>query len=167
MVPDLQEAALLFVSVSAFASFEDLTLTCSSITEIVEARPVLDLADGVQSESFSLLANQVQELTLQTDPSSDVVCTTSGDNGDADLFVRWDTAPNIDLILFDCVSNDALSNETCRVMNPGNASSIWATIFAFSSFDNLTVACTSTANFTANNTAYTGDNSTFTKCVSI
>jgi hypothetical protein len=143
IVPDLQEATLLFVSVSAFASFEDLTLTCSSITEIVETRPVMDLEDGIQSESFSLLANQVQELNLQT-PNSNALCTTSGGNGDADLFVRWDTPPNIDQFLFDCVSNDALSNETCRVLNPGNATALWASVFAFSSFDDLIVTCTST-----------------------
>jgi hypothetical protein len=144
IVPDLEEATLLFVSVLAFAAFEDLTLTCSSITEIMEARPVLDLTDGVQSESFSLPANQVQQLTLQTDRSSDAVCTTIGDNGDADLFVRWDTAPNIDQFLFDCVSNGALSSETCPVFNPGNATALWASVFAFSSFDALTVTCTST-----------------------
>jgi hypothetical protein len=144
IVSDLEEVTLLFVTVSAFVSFEDLALTCFSITEIVELRPMLDLADGVQSESFALLTNQVQELSLQTDPSSDAACTIFGDNGDADLFVRWDTAPNIDLFLFDCVSNDALSNETCRVVNPGNATAVWASVFAFSSFDDLTVTCTST-----------------------
>jgi hypothetical protein len=144
IVSDLEEATLLFVTVTAFFSFEDLTLTCSSITDTVKARPVLDLVDGVPSESFSLHTNQVQELTLQIDPSTDALCTTSGNNGDADLFVRWDTAPNIGQLLFDCVSNDALSNESCRVLNPGNATAIWASVFTFSNFDDLSVTCTST-----------------------
>jgi hypothetical protein len=144
IVSDLEEATLLFVTVSAFSSFEDLTLTCSSITDIAESRPVLAMVDGVPSEPFSLLTNQVQRLTLQIQSGADAICTTSGVDGDADMFVRFNTAPTVDQFLFDCVSNGALSNETCRVSNPGNATAIWASVVAYTSFVDLVVTCTST-----------------------
>jgi vibriolysin len=102
------------------------------------------LADGVPSEPFSLLTNQVQRLTLQIESGADALCTTSGVNGDADMFLRFNTAPNIDQFLFDCVSNNAFSNETCRVLNPGSATTIWASVVAFASFVDLIVTCTST-----------------------
>jgi hypothetical protein len=144
VVSDLEEATSLFVTVLAFVSFEDLTVTCSSIEVIGEDFPVLDLVDGLPSEPFSLLENQVREFKLQTDQSAGALCTIIGDNGDADLFVRWDAAPDLDEFLFDCVSNDAFSIDTCRVLNSSNATSIWASVVAFSSFDDVTVTCTRT-----------------------
>ena len=47
--------------------------------------------------------------------ATDLVFTTTGGSGDADLFVRFENAPTLNT--YDCKSTTATSNETCAITN--------------------------------------------------
>ena len=65
----------------------------------------------------------------------DVKVTTSGSNGDLDLYVRKGVKPTLDV--FDCSSTSGTSNENCR---PGNSAGLYyVQAYAWSPFTNATI----------------------------
>jgi hypothetical protein len=70
-----------------------------------------------------------------------VTCETNGTNGDADLYLCWDTPPDIEGILYDCSSIEAGSVERCTVNDLGIASTLYVSVEAFDAFNDLTVTC--------------------------
>lgn len=133
-VQDPGNAESLWISVEAVNAFSGLTLTCTStVSDIVEPESAISLADGVASELFSLTALEAQSFTLDiVELGSTVVCETDGDNGDGDLYLRWDAEPDLTDNIFDCSSNAFGSFELCEVLDRGGASVLWATVVAFS-----------------------------------
>jgi vibriolysin len=69
--------------------------------------------------------------------ATNFVVTTSGSNGDADLYVRAGAAPTTST--FDCRSWTSTSNETCTNASP-SAGDHYIGVYAYSSFTNLTVS---------------------------
>jgi hypothetical protein len=103
----------------------------------VEPGSVISLADVVASELFSLTASEAQSFTLSIQPGATVVCATDGDNGDADLYLRWGAEPDFNDGIFDCSSNGFESNEMCEVVDRSSTSVLWATVIAFGSVSGL------------------------------
>jgi hypothetical protein len=137
-VQDPGNATFLWISVVAYNAFLGVILTCTStVPGMVEPGSAIGLADGVASELFSLTASEAQSFTLDMQPGAIVVCETDGDNGDADLYLRWDAEPDFIDDIFDCSSNGFESNELCKVVDPGGVSVLWATVTAFSSVSRL------------------------------
>lgn len=135
---DPGSAFVLWALVAAFTSIENMAITCSAILP----PPPIILTDGVPSDPFSLSLSQTQTFTLAIASGETVMCETNAVNGDADLFVRWDAEPSIELGLADCASGSASSAESCTVVDPGDASILWVLVSAFSDvsmFDNLSV----------------------------
>lgn len=67
--------------------------------------------------------------------------TTTGANGDADLYVRFELVPTEGNS--DCESTGSNSNETCAI-NPAQAGIYYVLVHAFSAFTNLSVAASFT-----------------------
>jgi len=122
------------------SSFTDLTVTCSSMPPL----PVIVLSDGVASGPYSLSTGFSQTFVLDvTSITGGVVCQTRGDVGDCDLYTRIDQEPDIFFGAFDCESFRETSYEECVVADLEAATSLFVTLYAFSSFSDLTLACTS------------------------
>jgi hypothetical protein len=70
----------------------------------------------------------------------DVTCVSNCDNGNADLFLRFERVPDIVNGLYNCASSGATSEEesTLAGVPTGN---VFVSILATSSFTNLTVTC--------------------------
>jgi leucyl aminopeptidase len=132
-VQDPGNAASLWISVKADNAFSGVTLTCTSTVPGM----VIGLADGVGSELFSLTTFEAQSFTLGIQPGATVVCVTDGDNGDADLYLRWGAEPDFNDGIFDCSSNGFESNEMCEVVDRSSTSVLWATVIAFGSVSGL------------------------------
>jgi len=140
-VEDPGNAEILYVTLVPYnGPVSDAVVTCTSrfgmgtLQPTVEPSSVIELVDGVPSEPLSLdTVGQVQSYTLITSPDADVVCETfsDGDGGDADLYLRWGMAPDLDLFIVDCFSEFEGSNELCSATNPGGATVLWATVYAF------------------------------------
>jgi hypothetical protein len=133
----------LFLTVVAYTQFSDLTLICSSFSDD-SVEPPLQLSAGVASAPIQLGTNQVQDFLVDTADLSDVSCSLEGNSGDADLFLRWSEHPVLDarFPIYDCSSEGETSIESCEVVNPGNATALWARIFAFQSADDVVITCT-------------------------
>jgi len=136
-VTDPGTAELLYVSLVPYnGPVSDAVVTCTSRTEtgIVEPGSAIELVDGVPSEPLSLETDQAQSYTLVTSPNANVVCQTVGDGsgGDADLYLRWEEEPDLELYIWDCASTSFEgSDELCTVANPGGATVLWATVDAW------------------------------------
>ena len=132
----------LFAVVEAYTDFTDLVLTCSSSAES-SVQSAVELTAGLPSEPFGLNTLQIQDFTFATPLKSSATCWLEGDSGDADLFLRWSDPPIIDgrIHQFDCASENEFSAETCSVANPGNATVLWARVFAFQGFDGIVITC--------------------------
>ncbi|MGU3843136.1 PPC domain-containing protein, partial [Vibrio diabolicus] len=68
--------------------------------------------------------------------SSDFTVTTSGVNGDADLYVKLGSEPS--LTSYDCRSYSGNSNEACSITSP-NEGTWHIGVYAYSSYSNLNV----------------------------
>ena len=143
---NIEAGSTLFIVVEAYQEFTDLVLTCSSYSE-GSVEEVVQLKAGRPSEPFRLSTNQVQDFTLETNDEEFAACMLKGDSGDADLYLRWSEAPVIEgrLRNFDCASENEFSAETCTVANPGNATTLWAKVFAFRGFNGIVITCTGTS----------------------
>lgn len=131
----------IYIALYAFKAFENVILTCTSSKLVTP----ISLLDDVASDPISLPSGEEQSFKLDVTPSSRVTCQTTGDSGDADLYVRFNAEPFIAAGRFDCQSAGGNSNELCALVTPGDASVLWATIRAFSSVENVILTCTSTA----------------------
>lgn len=113
-------------------------------------------AVGVVAKSFTQLQNHVAETnqvganrsvieySLQGAQAGEVVtCTTTADNGDADLYVRvGEPADPTDPATFnDCASGSGGSNEQCATSRIQNTSTVYAAIEAYEAYSNLTIEC--------------------------
>ena len=147
IVSDVGASSTVFATVEAFSDFNDLVLTCSSYTDSSVSDPLV-LDNGVASDPIQLNTNQVQDFTFDT--TGDASCILEGTTGDADLFLRWMDPPELDLRfpLYDCASENFASNEACSVVNPGDATILWARVLAFEGFNDVSITCASQSSTT-------------------
>jgi hypothetical protein len=129
------------VALYAAKSFENVVLTCASSPLLIP----ISLVDGVALDPIILATDEEQSFTLDVTPGSQVTCETTGDNGDADLYVRFNAEPILVTGGFDCDSAGGTSDEACTLVAPSDSSVLWATIRAFSSAENVILTCTSFA----------------------
>jgi len=141
IVSGLTPAITLFVTIAAFTEFQDITLTCSSYSQGSVEAPV-ELSDEIPAP-MQLQINQVQDYTFEIADLNDASCSLVGTTGDADLFLRWSEPPMLDgrFPIFDCSSEGPTSVESCDVMNPGNATTLWARVVAVTGFTDVEIMC--------------------------
>jgi hypothetical protein len=95
-------------------------------------RPEIELSLGVPSAPLYLVPGESQVYRLDiSDVEGNVICTTSGDEGDADLYVSLDSPPSFD-ISDCCVSESEDSIESCgRVITTVRRPPFFCSIFLF------------------------------------
>jgi hypothetical protein len=87
-----------------------------------------------------------QRYTLEVLAGDTVTCSTSANNGDADLYVRFgaeaETNPNSTNNA--CSSYSSTSNESCTTGGAPADDTMWAGVQAYTAYSNLSVTCTIT-----------------------
>ena len=71
-------------------------------------------------------------------------CTTSCNNGDADLYLRFgqEAEANPNSTVNECGSYSSNSNESCTTGAASSADTLYAAVHAFAAFTDLTITCT-------------------------
>jgi len=117
----------------------------SQVTAVADGWELVDVPPGPLYAEFGtvtgLTATTGVVLTevFTPDPIADAVrFTIEADNGDADLYIRRDAAPDIGAGLWDCASGSPDSYELCED-DPAGGTTYHVSIHAFSTFTNLTV----------------------------
>ena len=85
-----------------------------------------------------------QIYTLDVASGDAVTCETACNNGDADLYLRFDAAPetNPNSTVNECGSYSSNSNEACTTGNASSAGTLNAAVQAYSAYTNLSITCT-------------------------
>jgi hypothetical protein len=130
------DASVLWATIRAYSSAENVILTCTSIAP----RTPITLSDGVPSDTISLVRDEAQSFTLHVQSEARVTCTTSTTGGDGSLYLRWDEEPDLATQTYDCAS--VSFSRTCTVAKPGSVV-LWATVVSSSSLDGFSLTCTS------------------------
>ena len=90
------------------------------------------------------MTNTMTQYTMPIIEGSTVECSTEGDNGDADLFVRFgsEAIPNWSSPLNECSSGSSGSYESCTTGEaPSGGTMVYAGVHAYRSYTGLTVTC--------------------------
>lgn len=107
--------------------------------------PPIALTDGQPLGGQSGSTGNVQQYTLDVGAGVNVTCSTSCNNGDADLYLRFgaeaETNPNS--TVNECGSYSSTSNESCTTGGTTSATTLYAAVHAYAAFTNLTITCTS------------------------
>ncbi len=106
--------------------------------------PPIALSDGVPLGGQDADTGNIQSYTLDVDAGSTVTCTTSCNNGDADLYLRFgaEAEPNPSSSVNECGSYSSNSNESCTTGATPSADTLFATVHAYAGYTNLTITCT-------------------------
>ena len=100
---------------------------------------------GMSSGSDSglgLPTGQVKTYMFTTASQAAVSCTTSGNNGDADLYVKFNSMPQTSTSgSNECYGYSSNSNEACTTPTAPAGTTVFASVHAWSAFSNLAVAC--------------------------
>ena len=133
---------ILFAEVLPYQPYTDLTITCS--INLVAADP--QSTSSFEGESIYLspgvpLTDQAhdseQQYILDPVAAGDyVTCTLNGDNGDADIEIFFENAPNNG-----CSSFNAGSEETCRVGPATSDTVLYAIVIAYQPYTDLSITC--------------------------
>ncbi len=107
--------------------------------------PPIALSDGVPLGGQDGATGNIQQYTLDVGANKTVTCTTSCNNGDADLYLRFgaDAEANPNSTVNECGSYSSNSNESCTTGVTSSADTLFAAVHAFAGFTNLTITCTS------------------------
>jgi vibriolysin len=86
----------------------------------------------------------IQQYTLDVAAGDSVTCTTSCNNGDADLYVRFgaEAEANPTSTNNECGSYSSNSNESCTTGAALSADTLYAGVHAFATYTDLTITCT-------------------------
>jgi hypothetical protein len=119
------------------------SLTCTSVASAV----IMPLFDGEASESFGLSEGLSQEFVMGVlSTAESIYCRTFGGlDGDADLYVRYNTKPEIGTGSYDCASAGVFAFEECTLSDLDGVSSLYITVSAYTQTSDLSVLCTSAA----------------------
>jgi len=83
-------ASVVYLTVMAYSRLTDVYVTCRSS----ELPQYVELLDGISSEPFGLEQGENRIFFLDVENTESVVCETTGDNGDADLYTSTDVVPD-------------------------------------------------------------------------
>lgn len=100
---------------------------------------------GTKTDQKIDTSGNSQVYYMSVSPGSTVTCSTTGNNGDADLYVRFDDDPdaNPNSVGNDCMSYSSNSNEVCTTSAaPSTAQQVKVKVHAWTAFSNLAVECT-------------------------
>ena len=142
VVPD--GVSVVWVAIIGFNATEEVVITCSR-SELPPPPPPVSLIEGTESDPISLEVALSQSYTYPVTPGTRATCELNSTNfiGDADLYLRFDQAPDVADSQFDCVSADTFSQESCSLDVSDGVSTVWATIYAYSLVENVTITCSS------------------------
>ena len=106
--------------------------------------PPIALSDGVSLSGQDGIIGNIQQYTLDVDAGDSVTCTTSCNNGDADLYLRFgaEAEANPNSTNNECGSYSSISNESCTTGAAANADTLYGAVHAFAGYTNLTIICT-------------------------
>jgi vibriolysin len=108
--------------------------------------PPIALNDGVALAGQDGPTGNIQQYTLGVAAGHTVTCTTSCNNGDADLYLRFDAEAEINPNSSnnECGSYSSNSNESCTTEAASSPSTLYAGAHAYAGYTDLTITCTST-----------------------
>jgi len=101
------------------------------------------LTDGVPLSGQSGNTGDIQQYTLDVSAGDAVTCTTSCNNGDADLYLRFgaEAEANPNSTNNECGSYSSNSNESCTTGAAPSADTLYAGVHAYSTYTDLTISC--------------------------
>ena len=108
--------------------------------------PPIALTDGEALNNQDADTGNIQQYTLDVASGSTVTCTTSCNNGDADLYLRFgaDAEANPNSTLNECGSYSSNSNESCTTGAASSATTLFAGVHAYAGYTSLSITCTET-----------------------
>ena len=134
---------VLHAFVDAYQPYSGLTITCS----ISDSGPsnnsisAIALTDGVPLTGQSgELEERIMYMLDSINAGDTATCTLSGDNGDADLEIYFEEAPNNS-----CISEEVGSYETCNIGPASSVTVLYAVIYVFEPYTDLTIICLANA----------------------
>ncbi len=106
--------------------------------------PPIALTDGVALGNQDADTGNIQQYTLDVASGSTVTCTTSCNNGDADLYLRFgaEAEANPNSTANECGSYSSTSNESCTTGSAPSATTLFAGVHAYAGYTNLSITCT-------------------------
>jgi hypothetical protein len=101
------------------------------------------VGDGIPTDPPTLFLGEVQIYIFAAAPGirRRVTCSTAGDNGDADLYMRSSSPPDLTERFYDCESLNDDSNEVCLSVN--GKGTINVAVYAYGGFKNVVLTCVS------------------------
>jgi len=110
----------------------------------VPPQPPIALTDGVPLSGQSGNTGELQQYTLDVAADDSVTCTTSCNNGDADLYLRFgaEAEANPNSTNNECGSYSSNSNESCSAGPAQTADTLYAAVHAYATYTDLTITCT-------------------------
>ena len=102
------------------------------------------LGDGVTLVGQDADTGNLQQYTLAVAAGESVTCTTSCNNGDADLYLRFGAAAedNPNSTVNECGSYSSNSNESCTTGATTAADTLFGAVHAYAAFTDLSITCT-------------------------
>jgi len=102
------------------------------------------LTDGVPLNGQSGVTGDIQQYTLGVAAGDSVTCSTSCNNGDADLYLRFgaEAVANPNSSYNECSSYSSDSNESCTTSAASSADTLYAAVHAYATYTDLTITCT-------------------------
>jgi len=102
------------------------------------------LTDGVPLGNQDADTGNIQQYTLEVVADKLVTCTTSCNNGDADLYLRFgaEAEPYPTSTNNECGSYSADSDESCTTDATLSDVTLYAAVHAYASYTDLTITCT-------------------------
>ncbi len=109
------------------------------------SNPPIPLTDGVPLSGQDGTTGNIQQYTLDVAAGESVTCTTSCNNGDADLYLRFgaEAEANPNSTNNECGSYSSNSNESCTTGAAASMDTLYAGVHAYSTYTDLTITCTS------------------------
>jgi bacillolysin len=104
----------------------------------------INIFNGVLLSGQDATTGNIQPYTLAVASGSTVTCTTSCNNGDADLYLRFgdEAEANPSSTANECGSYSSTSNESCTTGAAASATTLFAGIHAYAGYTNLSITCT-------------------------
>jgi len=102
------------------------------------------LTDGVPLSGQDGTMGNIQQYTLGVAAGESVTCTTSCNNGDADLYLRFgaEAEANPTSTVNECGSYSSNSNESCTTGAASSADTLYGAVHAYATYSDLTIICT-------------------------
>jgi hypothetical protein len=106
--------------------------------------PPMVLTDGVPLSGQDGITGNIQQYTLDVAAGDLVTCTTSCNNGDADLYLRFGAEAEVNPTSTnnECGSYSSNSNESCTTGAAPSADTLYGAVHAYAAYTNLTITCT-------------------------